>query len=156
MGKNKRKDYHFTSPEQRIALYNAARKSCNPKDIGAYIHALQDSFSHQRGQYERDPNGGYGPVFGHIGDGHDPDYTWLRPELADQMAQSTYAFLKILAKHCGCCGPITDWELIEQRVKSFNRHYPLPFPIEIFVDDKQCELFPELCSEEQVHTTPDV
>jgi RHS repeat-associated protein len=39
-------EYHFTSPRRRAELEAKARSSRAAEDIGAYLHALQDSYSH--------------------------------------------------------------------------------------------------------------
>lgn len=81
---DQRKRYHFTTLERRMELSRAALDSGSLSDLGLFLHAEQDSFSHF----------GYGPALGHFFAGHRPDQTWLRPRRADAMAEDSYAWLR--------------------------------------------------------------
>ena len=84
-----RRDYHFTTQDRRDDMLNAAAAANSLDLFGQYLHAEQDSYAHQRGLTDRDGEP-YGPELGHAMDGHDPDKTYLRPELAMRMAKDTY------------------------------------------------------------------
>ena len=48
------------------------------------------------------------------------DWTFLRPELADRMAKKTYIEMQDFLRQMGRV-PNDNWELIEPKVKEFNR-----------------------------------
>lgn len=87
-----REKYHFTSAEQRAWLRREAFSSGSRTWMGIYLHAFQDSFSHQHGRKDR---GGepYGHVIGHLLDWTGPDLPRHRPELWRRMFQKTQAEL---------------------------------------------------------------
>jgi hypothetical protein len=86
-----RRDYHFTTASRRDNLWVRFEASGDAEDLGVYLHALQDSFSHE----------GYGPDFGHLAAGHAPDLTHNDPEKADQMAAASYVKLVEAAETMG-------------------------------------------------------
>lgn len=90
---NARRDYHFTTQARRDEMLQLSINSCSLALLGEFLHAQQDSFSHQRGLMDRNGEP-YGEQLGHALDGHDPDKTYLRPELAERMAQDTYDQLR--------------------------------------------------------------
>jgi hypothetical protein len=76
-----RRDFHFTTPERREALWQNFKQSGNLNDLGTFLHAQQDSYSHD----------GYGPKTGHWT--HAPDKTYNDIPKADRMAQDTFTRL---------------------------------------------------------------
>lgn len=78
---------HFTTPQSRDQLWQKFQRSGSTSDLGAFMHAHQDSYSHA----------GYYPIPGHLWDGHAPDKTFLRPALADRMAESSFKVLQSAA-----------------------------------------------------------
>ena len=87
---NPKEDYHFTSSERREEMRQAAYESGDLKLFGQYLHAFQDSFSHQKDGVP------YSPGVGHLNIlekewGAHVDRTYERPYLADQMAKATYS-----------------------------------------------------------------
>jgi RHS repeat-associated protein len=94
---NAREAQHFPTPEALAWWRNAAMTwggSGAVAYMGMYLHALQDSFSHQRGQNTRSGEP-YGYIFGHILDSlwRDPDNPRNRPWLWREMIQTTGAEL---------------------------------------------------------------
>jgi RHS repeat-associated protein len=83
-----REKYHFTSRERREQLRQDAFGSGSRTAMGIYMHALQDSFSHQKGRKDRNGEP-YGPIRGHIMDGHSPDNPRNRPILWRRMMETT-------------------------------------------------------------------
>jgi hypothetical protein len=75
-----RKNYHFTSPQQREKLWGIFLATKDVKALGLFMHAFQDSFSHAD----------YGPRFGHAKDGHEPDWTFMDPEKAVAMGMASF------------------------------------------------------------------
>jgi RHS repeat-associated protein len=73
-------DYHFASPAQLSHLKIEALESHGIEDVGTYLHALQDSFSHA----------GFKAIPGHVSQGHAPDITSNDPEKAFRMAEATF------------------------------------------------------------------
>ena len=86
-------NYHFSAGEFRERLRREAYAGGNNTLFGQYLHAEQDSYSHQRGQTGRDGEP-YTPLVGHFFAGFAPDQTDLRPELSVQMAERTYQELR--------------------------------------------------------------
>ena len=92
-----RSDWHFTTPNRRNKLWNDAMTGGSPTAFGNYLHAMQDSFSHQRGKTDRDGEP-YSPVGGHVlpsvdfsewGDAWDADNPRNRPDLWRKMIKQT-------------------------------------------------------------------
>ncbi len=77
-----RRDWHFTTPERRLEAWNIALEG-SLEDLGNYLHALQDSYSHET----------YGPIAGHWPDPR-PDLTHTNPERANRMARDTNDHLR--------------------------------------------------------------
>src|SRR5687767_2423185 len=75
--------YHFTTLERRIELARAGVAPGQLRQLGLFLHAEQDSFSHF----------GYGPAVGHLLSGHRPDQTWANSRRADAMVADSYAWL---------------------------------------------------------------
>ena len=96
--------------------------SDNLESLGQYLHAFQDSFSHQ---LEGQP---FGDMFGHLnlskpfsGLGEDIDKTYNRPELADKMAVQTYQKMQQFLSLRNHQQPVNNWNQIESKVQTFNR-----------------------------------
>ena len=105
-----RRDWHFTTEERRAELGQRALDG-NFDHLGQYLHALQDSYSHE----------GFGPRFGHAIAGHAPDKTYNDPEKANRMARDTYnrvrQYLQAITGQ-----PVPDyWDQIRDQVDRFNR-----------------------------------
>jgi hypothetical protein len=80
-----RRNFHFTNPQRRSDLYMRFERSGDLADLGVFLHAFQDSFSHD----------GYGARFGHAIRlmPHGPDKTYNDVNKADRMARETYDVL---------------------------------------------------------------
>ncbi len=102
-----RRNFHFTSPERRAALYRAAASSRSSADIGIYLHALQDSYSHA----------GFGPRLGHLFAGTGPDITANDPGKALSAAQATFNSLLRLRGQPGSI----SFKAIEPLVQNYLR-----------------------------------
>ena len=130
-----RENYHFTTPERREEMKQDAYETGDLKLFGQYLHAFQDSFSHQntdvpktwaRSLYDKInlllDNSPYRPNEGHLPDGEWPDKTYNRPKLADQMAKQSYIEMqKFLDKTGG--NPTNNWNSISNKVQEFNRNF---------------------------------
>jgi RHS repeat-associated protein len=98
--------YHFTSLERRMQLARGAVVPGNIRELGLFLHAEQDSFSHLS----------YGPVVGHFFAGHRPDQTWANIRAADAMAADSYAWLA----HARNAGTPIPWNKLAPFVRRFN------------------------------------
>jgi RHS repeat-associated protein len=94
--------YHFTSPDRLESLRREAFESGSLSAMGTYLHALQDSYSHQAGRKDR---GGkpYGPLLGHLFDGTGPDNPNNRPELWWRMIGNTRSELELFVERYPAC-----------------------------------------------------
>jgi RHS repeat-associated protein len=109
--KEMREKYHFTTQERRDELWNDFDKSGTIRDLGTFLHAEQDSFSHQ----------GFGPDSGHLSAGHAPDKTYNDPGKADKMAKDTYTKLSAAADKLGVSKDNrVAWEKIDKLVSKFD------------------------------------
>ncbi|MFH0921132.1 MAG: RHS repeat-associated core domain-containing protein [Fibrobacterota bacterium] len=81
---NAREDYHFVNSERYSELFNTAKETLDDKDIGQFMHAHQDSYSHE----------GYQATFGHLFSGHKPDKTYDDPQKANNMAFTSFMLLR--------------------------------------------------------------
>jgi len=107
-----RRQYHFTTIERRMELWNAFMESGSIRDLGRYLHAEQDSYSHE----------GFGAIFGHLFAGHTPDRTYSDPAKADRMALDTYEALRTAADRLRSDKTArVEWSKIEVLVTEFNR-----------------------------------
>ena len=106
-----RANYHFTTEERRNQLYAAFQKSGSTSDLGTYLHAKQDSYSHA----------GYGPRIGHLYAGVRPDMTHLNVPKADRMARDTFDILTAAKGKLGEKGAGIDYSQISDLVDRFNR-----------------------------------
>jgi RHS repeat-associated protein len=104
------RDWHFTTEARRADLWQRALDG-NLDQLGQYLHALQDSYSHE----------GFRPGVGHFFAGHRPDKTYNDPEKANRMARDTYnhvrQYLQVTTGQ-----PMPDhWDQIRGQVDRFNR-----------------------------------
>jgi uncharacterized protein RhaS with RHS repeats len=81
-----RENYHFTTEARRCEMRTEAITDLSWWSFGSYLHALQDSYSHQKGQTDRETP--YGPSIGHGRTPH-PDRPEERPELYRKMVAGT-------------------------------------------------------------------
>lgn len=90
IGWQAREAYHFTTPEKREQMRDEALASGDPEKFGQYLHAFQDSFSHQRGKCDRDGKP-YSKEFGHVfqPERRNVDDPRWRPALWNKMVQAT-------------------------------------------------------------------
>ena len=98
--------YHFTSLERRMEMARAGMAPGRSRELGLFLHAEQDSFSHF----------GYGPVVGHLFSGHRPDQTWLNTRKADAMVSDSYSWL-VYVRNSQTAVP---WEKLLPYVQRFN------------------------------------
>jgi RHS repeat-associated protein len=107
------RDWHFPTEERLNNLASATVANMTETSMGQFLHVFQDSFSHA----------GYTDmVWGHFwGGGHSPDRTWLRPELANKMAEDTYYNLLSGRDALGARGTVVPWQAISGYVDSFTR-----------------------------------
>ena len=103
-----RRRFHFATPERREDMLQQAMDAQDLEMFGRYLHAEQDSYAHQRGLMDRDGEP-YGPVFGHVFAGFEPDRTDARPELADRMAERTYQQLRSFFDQTHTQKSCDDW-----------------------------------------------
>lgn len=107
-------EFHFTTVEQRDELFNTALAHAlsdfdsSAGDIGAYLHALGDSFSHA----------GFQLGIGHLLAGTAPDVTSKNPEKALRAAEAVYNALLRLNKTPGG-GLVVPWETIKPYVNDY-------------------------------------
>ena len=142
-------DFHFVTRMRLHELREKAMEGCKCnsgpkfKEIGEYLHALEDTYSHSHGWLDRsrnyyghiqisDPTGltGYkfeSPGFGHGLMGHHADFTWDYPMKSDKMAEKLYDELVELAHSCGVSGPVNSFNAIADRIQDFNRYKPQHF-----------------------------
>jgi len=112
-----RADFHFASPERLAEMKGAAESGGNFYEVGGYLHALQDSFSHA----------GFGPLVGHTTpllrnptpagyrNSYDVDTTAKRPDVAFSAAQATFSFLTKL--HGG--KPKVTWAALSEALYGY-------------------------------------
>ena len=98
---------HFTTGTRRAALFQQALKagvSGRFRALGEFLHAFQDSYSHQQNLYHPTDLNPYddriaGFPVGHGCHGHDPDQTWKRTETLNmEMAERTFDFLRLFRR----------------------------------------------------------
>ncbi len=105
-----RRDWHFTTEERRTELWQRAL-SGGLDELGQYLHALQDSYSHE----------GFEPVRGHASRLSAPDKTYNDPEKANRMARDSYNRLRqYLQQTTGQQVP-DQWDQVRTQVDRFNR-----------------------------------
>jgi len=114
-GTDRRRKYHFTTEQQRQELWNIFAGSGSADDLGDYLHAMQDSYSHA----------GFEPFIGHA-PRRDVDNTREDVSKADMMAENTYNRLDWAADIMKAKGTISNridpmpWGMISGLVHDFN------------------------------------
>jgi RHS repeat-associated protein len=83
-----RRLFHFTTHGRLEQLRRNAFDTGSTGAMGIYLHALQDSYSHQRGRKDREGDP-FGPFVGHFFRGHGPDRPRTRPDLWRHMSEHT-------------------------------------------------------------------
>jgi RHS repeat-associated protein len=122
--------YHFVSKERLDHMQSdvLTLASENDRQIGEYLHALEDSYSHQSNPDRREWGARFllQSVAGHGAKGHDPDQTWRRPALAMLMAQDVYGELQHICGHFGSrCGQQLPFEgRVRTRIAAFIAYRP--------------------------------
>jgi RHS repeat-associated protein len=106
-----RAEYHFTSEARRAAMWTRFERSASMTALGEYMHAFQDSYSHQ----------GFGSRYGHARVGKAPDKTTTNPAKADRMAEATYGRLVAAGVLIPVSSQAIAYKRIEQLVAKFNR-----------------------------------
>ncbi len=129
-------DFHFVdyaqlvgTLEQRAVMENSFGNQDDFRSVGEYLHALEDSYSHQKNRNERSFENRYGPNLGHSYKGKGPDWTWSAPPIAMAMARETYAKLKGLCHEqpvAVTCKENASWASIASRVTNFVMEAPGP------------------------------
>lgn len=138
-----KEDYHFTSPERLAEMRKTAFESGDKRLLGEYLHAYQDSFSHQKDGVTYDTKWGHSDLnfkswftdvgltenkvpisHGLMNDslggfGEYVDRTYNRPELADQMAKGTYSEMQEFIKYQNSRTP-NDWQQIINQTNQIN------------------------------------
>jgi len=114
---DKRALWHFTTLQRRRDLWADFSRFDTLLDLGTYLHALQDSYSHE----------GYPADTGHLFDGSEPDKTYNNLGKADAMAEDTFSTLARARSIRVGKGKekinfrAVQWKTIEPMVASFNR-----------------------------------
>jgi RHS repeat-associated protein len=121
-GSDARRAFHFTTQERRDTMRAEAFRTKSEELFGRYLHALQDSYSHQRGGTDRNGEP-YGANFGHLGDGHAPDKTANRPELANRMARDSYNELRSFYQETHGREAPDNWHNMNEPIDLFVRTY---------------------------------
>jgi RHS repeat-associated protein len=106
-----RADYHFTSQDRRTAMWANFELGRSVTALGEYMHALQDSYSHQ----------GFGAKYGHASAGKAPDRTTTNPAKANQMAVATYGRLLAARGTLLATNEAIPYSRIQELVAKFNR-----------------------------------
>ncbi|HMJ87007.1 MAG TPA: RHS repeat-associated core domain-containing protein, partial [Vicinamibacterales bacterium] len=161
------RDFHFVSEKRlnelkQIANGGNALNQPTLTRIGEFIHALEDSYSHQSDQHRRDFSkrfndlvpgklkwlrdfvpGGKGHGIGHGVEGHTPDQTWRRPDLAMLMAEDVYReMVNLCLRYSGTACATHSFEGLRPRVKKFIEFEPdryvqwkfAAYPVEDVID----------------------
>jgi RHS repeat-associated protein len=107
-----RRNYHFTTVDRRQELWKTFEASGSVNDLVTFMHAEQDSFSHE----------GFGPKYGHLSARWTPDKTYSDPGKADNMAKDTFKKLSAAAGKLGIKATNrVAFEKIDKLVTSFNK-----------------------------------
>jgi RHS repeat-associated protein len=93
--------------------------------LGEYLHALEDSYAHQSSPLSRDFAQTYNTWFGHALEGHEPDWTWMRINVAMDMAEDVFTELHglCLEASASTCTALR-WEEIQGTVERFVAYKP--------------------------------
>ena len=132
--------YHFVSPQRLLQMRKEALSGGQLDDdrlrsIGEFLHAWEDSYSHQADPKRRDFRQQYHDVhpvpfnnqdIGHGRHKHEPDWTWKRAELAITMAETTFHQLVALCEEHKdeCSGKPIDFESFQGKVEEFSKETP--------------------------------
>ena len=111
---NKREMFHFTVAERRASMWQAYAESGSLEQLGMFLHAEQDSWSHA-GLTAK-----YGQLQAPSGLNWSADWRWFLPMRADRSAESTLAHLKRAAAGLGLKSK-ASWEQIQAYVVAANR-----------------------------------
>ena len=82
-----RRQYHFTSSNQREKLWSQFEASHNISQLSMCLHSLQDSIYHQ----------GFSWIWGHLFKGHQPDQSWLPQNFAKNREVLLQTYSNLLA-----------------------------------------------------------
>ena len=83
------------------------------EDFGKALHTFQDSYAHE----------GYGPIYGHILAGHDPDKTFKDVDKAMEMSHETYKCMKAYRQKRGLKNRKGSWKKLAPRVRKKMNKY---------------------------------
>jgi RHS repeat-associated protein len=111
---NKREMFHFTVAERRASMWQAYAESGSLEQLGMFLHAEQDSWSHA-GLTAK-----YGQLQAPPGLNWSADWRSFLPMRADRSAESTFAHLKRAAAGLGLKSK-ASWEQIQVQVAAANR-----------------------------------
>lgn len=115
-----RREYHFTTEQQRDKMKQIAYETNDIRLFGEYLHALQDSYAHTLFNIP------FEEVFGHIYATSLVDKTYMRPAMADKMALNTYVEIQNFVKHLNIVPNYSSsWSEIKYSVQAFNRSFTL-------------------------------
>jgi len=105
--------WHFTSLSRREELFDRFETTGSPRELGIFLHAQQDSYSHA----------GFGPRTGHSLYGTSVDKTHNNPEKADRMANNTFSILVSAASRLMGGNPFSSLSAkeIQPFIRDFNR-----------------------------------
>jgi len=114
----RRQLFHFTTLDRRRAMWDAFMSTRTPNDLGMFLHAEQDSYSHSAFEARL----GQAPLWllGGTSVAKLPDKTRFIPSRADAMAQDAYGWL-VVAARVSHAGSSVSWEKISPFVQRFNR-----------------------------------
>ena len=95
--------------------------------VAEYLHALEDTYSHQKNRKIRS----YGDYYesrpfnkGHAYQGHTVDWTWTSPELALQMAEEVYYELVVLCRQYQRECTAKSFDSLRETIEAFVRYEP--------------------------------
>lgn len=127
--------YHFVSPERLLELrsvaiaYPSLDSDLSRIALGEFLHALEDTYSHQADDSHRDFEAQFRTKSGHFFRGHAPDWTWgERSGLAMGMAEDVYRHLSLLCQHMlGAKCRTVPFEQVRGRIDDFLNFEPQLF-----------------------------
>ena len=101
--------YHFVDPSQLAKLRNAAMRTCSVEDMGEFLHAFEDSYSHS----------GLGPILGQV---MKPNADQVAPYFEKALTMAKDKFSVAIQIHDNCSSfvavgvPPQTWDQIASRV----------------------------------------